>query len=301
VPLDYTKDLGDTAVTSLARDSWIPNSTIAADQLTERQLHEREYHREYAAKHAHLVKQPVVKDVLRQEPRRPWNAFWSMYDRILAADISGKHVLLPGCGFGEDAIRLSYLNAKVSAFDISPEIVEVSEKRARALGRDQIAFGVMPSEKMDYPDNSFDLVVFVDILHHVDIAKTMREVQRVLKQGGLVIGDELYTHSSLQRVRENKFTANSLYPLMQRWIYGTEQPYITPDERKINEREFRLIQDSLTKCEADYFGILEGRLFPNTITWASRVDRMIARASGPFAPLLSGRVVFRGEIRKDAV
>jgi hypothetical protein len=88
---------------------------------------------------------------------------------------------------------------------------------------------------------------------------------------------------------------------MQRWIYGTDRPYITADERKINQIEFRLIQNSLTKCEADYFGIFEGRLFPNTITWASRVDRMIARASGPLAPLLSGRVVFRGEIRKGTV
>jgi ubiquinone/menaquinone biosynthesis C-methylase UbiE len=288
-------------VTAIASDSRLPVSSVAADQLTERQVHEREYHREYAAKHAHLVKQPVVKDVISGGPRRPWNAFWSMYDRILAADISGKSVLLPGCGFGEDAIRLSYLHAKVSAFDISPEIVAISEKRARALGQNQIAFGVMPSEKMDYPDNSFDLVIFVDILHHVDIAKTMCEIRRVLKPGGLVIGDELYTHSSLQRVRESKFTAKSLYPLMQRWIYGTDRPYITEDERKINECEFRLIQDSLTKCEADYFGIFEGRLFPNTITWASRIDRKIARASGSLAPLLSSRVVFRGEIRKAAV
>jgi hypothetical protein len=101
------KTWGDTAVTSPARDSWIPDSTIAADQLTERQRHERDYHREYAAKHAHLVKQPVVKDVLRKEPRRPWNAFWSMYDRILAADISGKHVLLPGCGRRRHTAQLS--------------------------------------------------------------------------------------------------------------------------------------------------------------------------------------------------
>src|ERR1700676_526533 len=173
--------------------------------------------------------------------------------------------------------------------------------RARALGQNQIVFGVMPAERMDYPDDLFDLVVFVDILHHVDIAKTMREVQRVLKPGGLVIGDELYTHSFLQRIRESKFTTNGVYPLMQRWIYGTDRPYITEDERKINEREFQVIQDNLTGCEVDYFGIFEGRLFPNTIRWASRIDRMIARASGPIAPLLSGRVVFRGEILKGAV
>lgn len=285
---------------AIARDSWISNSKIAADQLTDRQRHEREFHREFAATHAHLVQQPVIKDVISAGPRRPWNAFWSMYDRILAADISGKSVLLPGCGFGEDAIRLSYLNAKVSAFDISPEIVEISERRARALGQDEIAFAVMPSERMEYPDNSFDLVVFVDILHHVDIPKTMSESLRVLKPCGLVIGDELYTHSVLQRIRASKITTHGLYPLMQRWIYGTDRPYITEDERKINELEFRLIQDNLTKCEADYFGIFEGRFFPNTITWVSRIDRMIARSSGRLAPLLSGRIVFRGEIRKAA-
>jgi hypothetical protein len=44
--------------------------------------------------------------------------------------------------------------------------------------------------------------------------------------------------------------------------------------------------------------MLEGRLFPNRIAWASCIDRFVLRAAGSFAPLLASRVVFRGEIRK---
>lgn len=289
------------SVSSVASQSQNSEVTLPSnDELTERQRREREYHREFAARHETLVNQPVVRDVICEEQRRPWNAFWSMYDRILAMSISGKRVLIPGCGFGEDAIRLSYLGAQVTAFDLSPEVIEIARRRAAALGQPGIDFGVMPSEAVTYPDDFFDLIVFVDILHHVDIPGTMREVRRVLKAGGMVIGDELYTHSSIQRVRESKFVAKGVYPLMRRWIYGSDRPYITEDERKINEREFQLIRDNLTGCVADYFGIFEGRLFPNTITLASRVDRFIARTVGPLAPILSGRVVFSGQIRKDS-
>lgn len=284
-----------------ARQSWSASATpFSTGELTDRQKREREYHRDFAAKHGHLVNQPVVKDVICAGPRRPWNAFWSMYDRVLAAQISGKRVLVPGCGFAEDAIRLSYLNAEICAFDISEEIIEISRKRADALGRHGIEFGVMPTEKMHYPDNHFDLVVLVDILHHVDIPATIGELRRVLKPTGLVIGDELYTHSSLQRFRESKLVAKGVYPFMRRWIYGNDVPYITEDERKINEREFQAIRESMADCDTDYFGILEGRLFPNTINWAARIDRLAARAVGPIAPILAGRVVFSGTIRKPS-
>lgn len=69
--------------------------------------------------------------------------------------------------------------------------------------------------------------------------------------------------------------AKGIYPLMQRWIYGSDKPYITEDERKINEREFQTIRDSLIGCHADYFGMLEERLFPNSITCASCIDRFV--------------------------
>jgi hypothetical protein len=45
--------------------------------------------------------------------------------------------------------------------------------------------------------------------------------------------------------------------------------------------------------------MLEGRLFPNSMTWAARLDRMAMRAAGRIAPCLAGRVVFSGEVRKS--
>ena len=70
-----------------------------------------------------------------------------------------------------------------------------------------IRFDVLPAERMDYPDDSFDLVFFNDILHHVDIPATLAEARRILRPGGTLIANELYTHSVLQSVRENSVRA----------------------------------------------------------------------------------------------
>jgi len=39
---------------------------------------------------------------------------------------------------------------------------------------------VTPAERLTYSDNVFDAVFFMDILHHVDIPATMKEIRRVL-------------------------------------------------------------------------------------------------------------------------
>lgn len=262
--------------------------------LTPRQQRERDYHRAHALKRADELVRPVECDVISPGPRKWWNAFWSMYDHVLAAQVSGKRVLVPGCGFGEDAIRLGLLGAKVSAFDLSAESIEIAARRAASSGKVDVEFAVMPAEAMAYPDNSFDMVLFVDILHHVDIERTMREIRRVLKPGGTIIGDELYTSASLQRIRESWFVDKILYRPMQRWIYGSQSPYITPDEHKIDGKDFAHVREVLASCTVDYFGFLEGRLFPNHIAWASRLDRLFMRIARPLGHLLGSRIVFSG-------
>jgi 2-polyprenyl-3-methyl-5-hydroxy-6-metoxy-1,4-benzoquinol methylase len=218
-----------------------------------------------------------------------------MYDRVLAANVAGKRILVPGCGFGEDAIRLARLGAEVFGFDISPERIDIALTRAYRA-RCCIDFRVMAAEAMDYPTGFFDGVVLVDILHHVDIAATMAEIARVVAPGGLAIGNELYTHSATQRIRESALVANLAYPLMRRWIYSGTTPYIAADEHKIDEGEFAGVLDALTAPSVEYFGMMEGRLFPTRMTWPTRVDKMIMRAASGIADRLASRVVFSGRI-----
>ncbi len=268
---------------------WFIPQCMNTMTLTDRQLRELEYHREHAATYGEEALRPVDDDVIVSAERRPWNAYWSMYDRLLAADLAGKAVLVLGCGFGD--------GARVSACDLSPESLAIAETRA-ALAGVTIDFAAMPAEAMTYTADTFDAVVFVDILHHVDIAATMAEVARVLKPGAQVIGDELYTHSRIQRIRESAPVQRLLYPAMRGWIYGGETPYITEDEHKIDEREFALVTARLAGFETDWFNVLEGRLYPSRLRWASRIERAVMRPLRALAPVLAGRVVFSGRLAK---
>lgn len=151
------------------------------ENLTDRQRREVAYHSEHARRHQPIKDQPVSFDVLDDQNRRWWNAYWHTYTRLLRHDLRGKKVLVPGCGFGNDAVRLARLGAHVFAFDISPEVVDVFRQRIDRFGYSNIEVSVGPCEEMDFPDSFFDLVFFLDILHHVDIPRTTAEVQRVLK------------------------------------------------------------------------------------------------------------------------
>ncbi|GAC1339092.1 MAG: hypothetical protein NVSMB18_06670 [Acetobacteraceae bacterium] len=273
---------------------------VSDSVLTDRQERERIFHVEYARKQAGRASTPVQLDVIDPGPRRWWNAFWSMYDDLLAVDLVGKKVLVPGCGFGEDVLRLSAMGADAYGFDLSPEVIAITRQRAEAFARTPVTVHVMAAETMNYPDDFFDVVVLVDVLHHVDIPRTMAEIRRVLKPGGLVIGDELYTHSRLQRVREGRLVSRFLYPRMVKFIYGQATPYITADEHKIDEHEFATVLASMSDTTTRFFGMLEGRLFPNRMSWASKLDQRFLRAVGPFSAFLGSRVVFRGTIRKAA-
>jgi ubiquinone/menaquinone biosynthesis C-methylase UbiE len=268
--------------------------------LTDRQRREIDYHRDYAASKAEQKLVPVNFDVIEDATRRPHNAFWSAYDKLLALDLNGKRALVPGCGFGEDAIRLARLGACVEAFDISPDVVEIARRRCAAFGYGGIDFGVMPSEALSYADESFDLVLFIDILHHVDIPATMREVVRVLKPGGRIIGNELYTHSWMQKhLRESWIVEKALYPAMRRFIYGDDKPYITPDEHKIDETEFAAVEQACGAFEAEWFNGLVGRLVPDRLPLVAGIDRAMMKTLGPRGRFAAGRVVFEGVVLKD--
>lgn len=267
--------------------------------LTPRQQREIDYHRGHAARKSSERLGPVNFDVIEDRKRRPHNAFWSAYDRVLAHDLKGKRVLIPGCGFGEDAIRLARLGADVEAFDISPEVADIARRRCAEFAYSGVRFSVMPCEALAFPGDAFDFAFFIDILHHVDIPRSIAEIVRVLKTDGRIVGDELYTHSFLQkRFRESWLVDKVLHGAMEKFIYGGDKPYITADERKIDEAEFALVEAACSEFEADWFNFFVGRLVPDRSPLVAGVDRAAMKLAGASGRLLAGRVVFEGAVRK---
>ncbi len=267
-------------------------------EVTDRQQRELDYHRQRAQLHQSVLAAPFSWDVLDRPERRWWNAYWAMYAYLAGSDLSGKRVLVVGCGFGEDALRLAKLGAVVSAFDLSPDSLDIARKLAARAGLD-IAFGQMPAEQMAYQDDSFDCVLCRDILHHVDIPATMREIVRVAKPGALVVCNEIYSHSITDKVRRSRLVEQIVYPKMQKVIYGPGRPYITEDERKLTESDLQqilapLLPPSFTK----HFNFLVTRIIPDRYPVLARVDRLALRLLRPVAGLLAGRVLFSARVGK---
>lgn len=264
------------------------SASFHQESLTDRQAREVEYHRDHAKK---VSERPLWLDIIEPGRRKWWIGHWAVYDQLLALDLRGMNILVPGCGIGDDVIRLEKLGARVTGFDVSPDLLKVAHKRATEYGASP-HFDICPAERLPYPDASFDLVVFLDILHHVDIAPSMAEIRRVLRPGGRIVGCEIYTHSFAQRIRESWLVRDVLYRRMVRFVYGHDRPYITEDEHKIDEREFAMVVNGFTSLRCQYFSIAAGRLFPTTWVWLCRADRLLAKALAGAGRFLAGRVVF---------
>jgi 2-polyprenyl-3-methyl-5-hydroxy-6-metoxy-1,4-benzoquinol methylase len=121
------------------------------------------------------------------EPRERWD--WRQFAAMLLGDIQGKSLLDFGCGMGEEAIYFAQLGAQVTAIDISEVGVELTQRRAahNRLG-DRVDARVMRADPTEFPSESFDIIHGLGILHHLpDLEQALREIQRLLKPGGMAI------------------------------------------------------------------------------------------------------------------
>ncbi len=105
-------------------------------------------------------------------------------------DVNGLSVLDYGCGSGQLGIYLAMLGAEVSGFDLSPMGIDVASRAASRYGL-SCSFTAMDAEKLEYPDQCFDLVVGFGVLHHViKYPQSAYHLARVLKPGGRAIFHE---------------------------------------------------------------------------------------------------------------
>ncbi|WP_036567586.1 bifunctional 2-polyprenyl-6-hydroxyphenol methylase/3-demethylubiquinol 3-O-methyltransferase UbiG [Nocardia sp. BMG51109] len=112
------------------------------------------------------------------------------FDRFLG-EWAGKQVLDVGCGGGFTTEFLCERGADVAGIDPSPRLIAAARRHAEQTGK-RIAYTVGRAEELPYDAGRFDVVTCVDVLEHVrDPARTVGEIARVLKPGGLFLYDTI--------------------------------------------------------------------------------------------------------------
>lgn len=117
--------------------------------------------------------------------------FWAKYGRKTVERLSlrpGSKVLDTACGTGASAIPAAEIvgcTGKVTGIDISENMLELAERKARAAGLCNTEFVLGDMSELGYKDETFDAVVCVFGIFFVpEMEKLVAELWRVVKPGG---------------------------------------------------------------------------------------------------------------------
>jgi SAM-dependent methyltransferase len=138
------------------------------------------------------------------------------YDELVFTACAGKRVLEYGCGSGSYAVPMARRGALVTGIDISRRCIEAARREAAAAGFPDTEFIVMDAMDMDFPDESFDLVIGTGILHHLDLDRCFDELLRVLRPGGRAVFLEPLGHNPALNIFRRvtpQFRTNDEHPL----------------------------------------------------------------------------------------
>ncbi len=118
-------------------------------------------------------------------------------------DVRGKKILELGCGAGEASVYFAKKGATVTATDISNGMLKVVDDLAARHGV-SLETRQCYSHTIPFQDGKFDIVYAANLLHHIDLEPTLREIKRVLKTGGIFVGWDPLAHNPLINIYRRK-------------------------------------------------------------------------------------------------
>lgn len=151
------------------------------------------------------------------EPIRIFQDFSTVLFLIHRHQPTAKKIIELGCGPGWLAVFLAKFDFQVAAYDISPEMINISKKRAQKE-KVKVNFKILDIEDESDPTeiNQNDIVIIYDTLHHCQSdQKVLSRAVRYLRDDGILILAEpniIHQNSpcALQAVKKYKVTERGL-------------------------------------------------------------------------------------------
>lgn len=164
---------------------------------------------------------------------------FAQYRRRVSEEGRGRRVLEYGCGTESLAFDLSHIAQQVIGIDISDVAIVQAQGIVNERALTNVEFVVDNAEAMQLPDGAVDVVAGSGIVHHLDISKSMRELRRVLRDGGIAIFAEPMGHN----------------PVVN-WYRNRTPELRTPDEHPLLERDLRAMAREFKSIKVMYFGMI---------------------------------------------
>lgn len=224
------------------------------DDRLEREL---KYHRKIADELTKVVRPVSQETIVRYARTRDWKYFEkeAVFHYIKKCIFAKKHVDICdfGCGDGIYAcqVALANQNVNVIGIDVSPDLIALARKNAEINKvADRVKFVLADAESYSAAGGSFDLILVLNVLHHLELQAAMSSLIQIAKPGGaFIIQEPIAFSSNLQALRDRLPVPKD----------------VSPDERQLSLTEVEYIQSLLKVERIHYFNLLGrlGRLIPD--------------------------------------
>lgn len=164
---------------------------------------------------------------------------FAFYRQRAMEEARNRTVLEYGCGNASLGFDLAPIAKEVIGIDISDVAIQDAQRIAAHRRLTNTRFVVDNAESMRQPDASVDVLVGSGIIHHLDIPRSMREVRRVLRDGGIAIFAEPLGHNAAVN-----------------WYRARTPEMRTPDEHPLLARDLRAMAKDFRATKVTYFGLV---------------------------------------------
>ncbi|MCX6807932.1 MAG: class I SAM-dependent methyltransferase [Patescibacteria group bacterium] len=229
-------------------------------RLTPRQQREKQVY-DTLARNAKII---IIGDTFPIPNREAADFFPYFLKQI--GEVKNEKILEIGSGPGFLSCWLTRLGANVQGIDVSENFVDIAVKTAKQNNlSNNVHFQVATAEKLPFENESFDIIVGNQILHHLEIPAASKEIYRVLKSGGRAVFCEPIGFSKKME-RFKSWVKKSLNHPDHRE---------TPDEKILNRGDFDILCQNFRQVEWRGFQL-----------FATKIARLIPLPDFIFYPLL---------------